>query len=260
MTNSLTVVTEVSGQRALVTLNRPESLNAFNASQRSELLNAVRRVNDHNACRVVIITGGGRAFCAGADLSEQHPPGQTVEQRINNQYKPILVEIAESNKVWIAAVNGAAAGIGASLAMCCDLVVMDEAAYLYQAFAAVGLIPDGGASMLLQNHLGSKKAFEVLALGHKLTAQECVDYGLANRIARSGLSVDTASILADEIVAKAPLSVQYTKEVLRLVRGVELSEAISIEAKLQLHASGSEDHKEGRNAFIEKRRPIWSGC
>lgn len=259
MEESSTVDIEISGSLANVTLNRPDSLNSFNHAMRRDVYNVASALKDDPHVRVVIISGAGRGFCAGADLTEQHPPGQTVEQRLNEQYKPLLTGIAESPKIWIAAVHGAAAGIGASLAMCCDLIVMDEEAYLFQAFSAIGLIPDGGLSLLLQRHLGSKRAFEVLALGEKLSASDCQQSGIANRVARKGNVVPCAVELADALLARAPLSLRYTKEVLRQVQHQNLADAITTEAARQQLVSQSDDHQEGRLAFREKRKPIWQG-
>ncbi len=259
MNESSTVVVDINEKVARLTLNRPDALNAFNRQQRRQLLNAVNRINDYPDVRVVILAGNGRGFCAGADLSETHPSGQTVEQRINEEYKPVLLGIAESTKTWIACVHGAAAGIGSSLALCCDLLVMDEKAFLFQAFSAVGLIPDGGLSLQLQRQLGKKRAFEIIALGQKLTAEECHRCGIANRVAVNGEALEQAEALAAELLKRAPLSLQYTKEVLRLVEQQSLSQAISTEAKLQKLANQSEDHREGKRAFLEKRPPQWKG-
>jgi 2-(1,2-epoxy-1,2-dihydrophenyl)acetyl-CoA isomerase len=259
MTESSTVTLDVSGAVATVTLNRPDALNALNLALRVDLFNALTYVNDHKDVRFVIISGAGRGFCAGADLSEVHPADQTVEQRLNEQYKPILVGVEESSKIWIAAVQGTAAGIGASLALCCDLVVMEESACLYQAFSAVGLIPDGGLSVLMQRQLGKKKALEVLALGQRLNAETCLALGLINRIADTGEALASANDFARELLGRAPLSVRYTKEILRQVEQKDLGDAISLEARMQLQLSQSEDHREGRRAFMEKRPAEWKG-
>ena len=136
-----TVNVEHEGPVAIVSFNRPDSLNAIEAGIRAELLAAINEVNSDDSIRVVILTGVGRAFCAGADLSEKQPDDFNVEDMINKEYKPLLMAITEAPKPWISAVNGAAAGIGSSFAMNCDLTVMADNAYLYQAFTAIGLRP-----------------------------------------------------------------------------------------------------------------------
>ena len=160
MSNYDTVQIERKGSVALVSLNRPDSLNAFNAAQRADLRRAVREVNDDPAVLAVVLTGTGRAFCAGADLLEtaENPGDFRVEDQLNGEYKPILLEMNRAGKPWIAAVNGAAAGIGSAFAMNCDLVVMAENAYIYQAFAAIGLVPDGGVTWHLVRTLGRHRA------------------------------------------------------------------------------------------------------
>ena len=255
-----TLETSTSGLVSTITLNRPKSLNAFTAVQRAELLTAVNNANDCSKTRVVIVTGAGKGFCAGADLADKIPEGQTVEQRINDEYKPVLLGIAESPKTYIAAVNGVAAGIGASLALACDLVVMQDTAYFYQAFSAIGLIPDGGISLHLSQQLGPKKAFEVMALGEKLNASECMRLGLVNRISEPGQLLNDSNELAQQLCQRAPLSLRYTKQAMRSVSGRSLGDAISIEASIQMITNQSLDFAEGKAAFLEKRKPVWKGC
>ncbi|MFN2329311.1 MAG: enoyl-CoA hydratase/isomerase family protein, partial [Chromatocurvus sp.] len=148
-----TVTVERRGAVALLTLNRPDSLNAFDQALRRDMLAAAQAVNADSDVRVVVLTGAGRAFCAGADLTEvssrEDGGGLNTEAMLNTEYKPAVLAIAEAPKPWISAVNGAAAGIGSAFAMTCDLTVMGRSAYLYQAFVAIGLVPDGGATWQL---------------------------------------------------------------------------------------------------------------
>ncbi len=165
---------------ALITLNRPAVMNAFNGQMRRELLAAVRRAIDDAGARVVVLTGEGRGFSAGADLADGVPP--LVQQQIDEEYKPVLMAISEAPKPFISAVNGAAAGIGSSFAMACDLTVMADNAYIYQAFMAIALVPDGGATWHLVRQLGRKRAFEVIVEGERMSAARCLELGLANRV------------------------------------------------------------------------------
>jgi 2-(1,2-epoxy-1,2-dihydrophenyl)acetyl-CoA isomerase len=167
-----TVTVERRDSVVLVSLNRPEALNSFNATQRAELLAAVREVNEDESVRVAVLTGSGRAFSAGADLQETPENGEAVETQLNEEYKPILMAISEAPKPWISAVNGACAGVGSSFAMACDLTVMADNAYMYQAFTAISLVPDGGATWHLVRTLGRKRAYEVIATGEKVRAQK----------------------------------------------------------------------------------------
>ncbi|MFT5677079.1 MAG: 2-(1,2-epoxy-1,2-dihydrophenyl)acetyl-CoA isomerase [Paraglaciecola sp.] len=250
---------ERDGPVAIVSFNRPDSLNAINARVRVELPAAIKEVNDDEDIRVVILTGVGRAFCAGADLTEGMLEGASVEDGLNEEYKPVLMAISNASKPWISAVNGAAAGIGSAFAMACDLTLMAENAYLYQAFAAIGLIPDGGATWHLAHTVGRKKAYELIAFGEKLKAEQCLQLGLCNRVVPADKLVDEAKAMATVLAAKAPLSLRYAKEAVNAAMSHDLDSTISIEARLQEICANSDDAKEGGLAFLEKRKAVFTG-
>ncbi len=256
-----TVLVERRGSVALVSLNRPEQLNAFNAALRRDLKRAVREVNDDADIRVAVLTGAGRAFSAGADLAETIAMDKhfRVEDQLNGEYKPILLEIRDAPQPWVAAVNGAAAGIGSAFAMVCDLTVMADDAYLYQAFAAIGLVPDGGATWHLGRTLGRKRAYELMVSGEKLRADRCLELGLCNRVVPAAELLETSLAWATELAAKAPLALRYTKHALNRAMEDDLGETISNEARLQHLCITSGDSKEGVSAFLEKRAPVWKG-
>lgn len=253
------VLVERHDKVALVTLNRPDSLNAFSAELRRDLGLAVQDVNADDGIRVAVLTGAGRAFCAGADLAEAQGDDFDVIKQLNNEYKPAFMAINESTKPWISAVNGAAAGIGSAAAMVCDLTVMAEDAYLYQAFAAIGLIPDGGATWHLARTIGRKRAYELIATGEKLGAERCLELGLCNRVVPAGELVSASLAWAAELAGKAPLALRYAKQVLNGAVENTLPSIISAEAELQDLCIKSEDAKEGVSAFMEKRAPQWKG-
>lgn len=261
MSDYETVLVERHDNVAVVSLNRPDALNSFNAALRRELLLAVREVNDDDSVRVVILTGAGRAFCAGADLAEVPSQGANfrVEDQLNGEYKPILLDISEAPKPWISAVNGAGAGIGSAFAMVCDLTVMAEDAYLYQAFAAISLIPDGGVTWHLVRTLGRKRAYEVIVTGEKVKAGKCLDWGLCNRVVPADKLLSETLAWAGELAGKAPLSLRYAKQALNDAIEDSMGDTISREARLQHLCVNSEDAKEGIAAFIEKRAPRWQG-
>jgi 2-(1,2-epoxy-1,2-dihydrophenyl)acetyl-CoA isomerase len=261
MSDYETVLVERHDNVAVVSLNRPDALNSFNAALRRELLLAVREVNDDDSVRVVILTGAGRAFCAGADLAEVPSQGANfrVEDQLNGEYKPILLDISEAPKPWISAVNGACAGIGSAFAMVCDLTVMAEDAYLYQAFAAISLIPDGGVTWHLVRTLGRKRAYEIIVTGEKVKAGKCLDWGLCNRVVPADKLLSETLAWAGELAGKAPLSLRYAKQALNDAIEDSMGDTISREARLQHLCVNSEDAKEGIAAFIEKRAPRWQG-
>lgn len=261
MSDYETVTIERHGAVAVVSLNRPDSLNAFSAALRRDLLAAVRAVNGDDAVRAVVLTGAGRAFSAGADLTEL-PAGDgvfRVEDQLNHEYKPALMEIYDAPKPWISAINGACAGIGSAFGMVCDLTVMADNAYLYQAFAAIGLIPDGGASWHLARTLGRKRAYEVIVTGEKLGAARCLEWGLCNRVAPADKLLEETLAWAQDIAGKAPLSLRHAKQVLNAALEEPVDRVISLEAQHQHVCINSEDAKEGTTAFLQKRAPAWRG-
>ena len=256
-----TVLIERSGPVALVSMNRPQQLNCFNAALRRDLLRAVREINDDQSVRVAVLTGAGRSFGAGADLAEAAAPEPhfRVEDHLNGEYKPVLMAITEAPKPWISAVNGAAAGVSSSFAMACDLTVMAENAYIYQAFAAIGLIPDGGASWHLARTLGRKRAYEIIATGEKISAQKCLDWGLCNRVVPEADLLPHTLSWAQELATRAPLSLRYAKQAINQAMEEGVGDTISQEAKLQHICVNSDDSGEGVAAFMEKRSPVWKG-
>lgn len=260
MTDYQNVRVEREGPIAIVSFNRPQTLNAIESGIRREIREAIDEVNADESIRVAILTGEGRAFCAGADLTEKREGDSDVEDLLNNEYKPALMAITNAPKPWISAVNGAAAGVGSAFAMNCDLTVMAEDAYLYQAFAAISLIPDGGATWHLARTLGKKKAYELIALGEKLKAEKCLALGLCNRVVPADKLMDEARALASELVGRAPLSLRYAKETVNAAMTESVDETISHEARLQKLCLASEDAKEGAKAFLQKRAPAFKGC
>jgi 2-(1,2-epoxy-1,2-dihydrophenyl)acetyl-CoA isomerase len=255
------ITIERDGAVAIVSFNRPDNLNAFNAAQRRDVLGAVREANDDDSVRAVVLTGAGRAFSAGADLTEL-PSGDgvfRVEDQLNHQYKPALMEIYGAPKPWISAINGACAGIGSAFGMVCDLTVMAEDAYLYQAFAAIGLVPDGGATWHLARTLGRKRAYEVIVTGEKIKAQKCLDWGLCNRVVAADSLMEETTAWAREIAGKAPLSLRYAKQQLNAAMEDNVDTIISTEARYQHLCINSADAAEGAAAFLEKRAPAWQG-
>ncbi|MEZ5503991.1 MAG: enoyl-CoA hydratase/isomerase family protein [Halioglobus sp.] len=261
MSQYKTVSIERHGAVALVSLNRPDKLNSFDGTLRRELLLAVREVNGDDSVRAVVLTGAGRAFSAGADLADMPADMANfrVEDQLNGEYKPLLLEIHEAAKPWISAINGACAGIGSAVGMVCDLTVMADDAYIYQAFAAISLVPDGGATWHLVRTLGRKRAYEVIVTGEKIRADKCLQWGLCNRVAPAAKLLEETLAWAQEIAGKAPLSLRYAKQAVNAAMEDTVSETISAEAKLQHICITSADAQEGMVAFMQKRAPVWQG-
>lgn len=263
MSDYETILIEREGRVARVSFNRPDKLNSFNGTMRREFLRAAQEVNADRDIWVVLLTGAGRAFGAGADLSDTSEPmpngGEGVEDQLNAEYKPGVLAIHHARKPWIAAVNGPCAGISYSYAMACDLMVMAESAYLFQPFVGIGLVPDGGATWLLPSFVGAKRAYELMAFGEKLGAEKAVEWGLANRVLADDDFAGHAMTFAQELAGKSPLGLRYAKEALAFGASHNLGDTISKEAALQAFCIGSDDSKEAIKAFFEKRQPDWQG-
>ncbi|MAG30968.1 MAG: enoyl-CoA hydratase [Deltaproteobacteria bacterium] len=250
---------EVDGPVATLTLDRPEKLNAMDVDLLKEMLDATKKLDADDTIRVVILTGAGRSFCAGADLSMRLEPGRTTSDHLDEDHRPALMAIAASPKPWISAIRGAAAGVGSAYMMACDLTVMAEDAYLYQAFAALGLIPDGGATWHLTNTIGRKRAYELIATGEKLPAARCLELGLCNRVVPTERLLEETRAWAEQLAERAPLSLRYAKAAVWTAAQSDLPTSYDREVELQELCAASEDGREGAMAFLEKRQPAFKG-
>lgn len=244
---------------ATITLNRPDALNSMDGGVRRELTAALMRAGHDRGVRAVVLTGAGRAFCSGTDLREVHE-NKTIEDLVNVEYGAIIEMISTINKPVIAAINGLATGIGVSLALACDLVVMGEDAYLCSVFSNIGLLPDGGLSVLLVRQLGYARAYQLAIEAEKIPAVACLDYGLVNRLAASDAVVSEAVAWAGRLAERSPTALALTKQTFRAAHLNTLREGIAMEAKLQDRAAAGADFKEGVRAVFEKRRPVFTGA
>ncbi|MCF8473987.1 MAG: enoyl-CoA hydratase/isomerase family protein [Emcibacter sp.] len=245
---------------AEITLNRPEAVNAFHTSLRADLLAALQMAEKDSDIRVVIITGAGRGFSSGTDLNENYlAKYSTITDLLIEEYKPIIMTISHMPKIVIAAVNGPAAGVGGAIAMACDLMIMGEKSFIYQAFAPISLIPDGGSTWQLVQAIGYKRAFELIITGGRLAADKCVEYGLANKVVKDADLLGEARAWAEHLAKGAPLSQTYSKQLLKAAQTSSLEEAFNHEAKVQEICIASNDFKEGVSAFFDKRSPEFTG-
>ena len=258
MTDGLLV--EVDGPVATLTLDRPEALNALTVPVKVALREALESLAADRSVRAVILTGAGRAFCAGQDLAErEQPDAAPLEVEVRKRYNPIIRAIRSMGQPVIAAVNGVAAGAGASLAFACDIRLAAEDARFVLAFGRLGLVPDSGATWFLPRLVGPSKAAELALVGDPVDASEALRIGLVSRVVPGDRLMDEARALATRLAEGAPLALALTKEALQRSATITLDEALEGEAKLQGIAGASADHAEGLAAFREKRQPRFSG-
>jgi len=249
---------ETDGTIATVTLNRPDKMNSFDGALRAALTTAVAAIEDDPGVRVVVLRGAGRCFSAGADLSAERTGPESFHLDI--AYKPFLTAIAQSDKIWIAQVHGACAGIGAAIAMNCDLMAMAEDSYLYLAFAAIALVPDGGNTRLLLDAMGYRRALQAAIEGRRIPAGECLGYGIANKVVATGdLEAETRA-WAERLAAGAPLGMAATKRLMRSVGAMSYGDAISAEGREQAALLRSADFREGVRAFFAKEKAVFKGA
>jgi len=245
----------------VITLNRPDKYNAVN----QDLINGISKYLDHakedQTIRAVVLTGSGKGFCSGADMSVFKHEVSPEKRRdyIINQYQPLMQKFFKLKKPIIDAINGTAAGVGAAFALACDLRVMSENSALLYAFINIGLGPDGGASWLLSRQVGYSKAFEIAISGKKLMGNECFRLGLANRIVKNEIILNEAISWEKLLVKKPTLAIGITKDDIFHSMSNDLMSTISFEAERQVTAFKSHDLNEGVSAFIQKREPNFKG-
>ena len=251
------------GAAAKLELNRPERMNALNEQLRIDLLAAVEDIARDDGVRAVLLTGAGRAFSSGADLRENraatadgHPDVYSI---LTGHYHPIITGIREMPKPVIAAVNGAAAGIGLSLALACDLVLAAESAYFLLAFVNIGLVPDGGSSLLVPTRIGFARAAELALLGERLGAAKALEWGLINQVWPDAELAGQAEALCSKMAEGPTGSYAGTKRQLNHWLYQSMADQLEFEAQVQQERASSADFREGVAAFAEKRTPRFTG-
>jgi 2-(1,2-epoxy-1,2-dihydrophenyl)acetyl-CoA isomerase len=249
---------ERDGAVLTITLNRPDVLNAINRAVHEQLRAGLKEARDPEV-RAVIVTGAGRGFCVGQDLTELREAAGDIAERLRDFYHPNLLALRALEKPVIAAVNGAAAGAGLSLACACDLRIAADSASFVPAFINIGLIPDTGGSYFVTQLLGYARAFEWLTSGRKLTAAEAHGWGLVSEVVEDERLPLRAGEIAAELAAMPTRGIGMTKRLLDRASSFRLEEQLEFEAQLQAAATQSEDFAEGVAAFLEKREPRFSG-
>ena len=258
MSEASKVLCEIRGQVALLRLNKPELRNAICTQLLAELKEHIQQLADNDDVRVIVLTGEGKGFCAGADLNDTKD-FVSCERGIEDHYKPAYMEIVNIRKPVIACVRGGAAGGGMGLAMCCDLMVMSETAYLKAVFSDRALAPDCGVNWMLTRAVGYQKAYEIAIEAQRIEAAECLQLGLANRVVADENLLDHTMEWAAQLAKRAPLSMAYTKQLMRDSYTQSFAETFTAEGPVQDLCMGSKDVAEGFKALFEKRDPVFQG-
>jgi 2-(1,2-epoxy-1,2-dihydrophenyl)acetyl-CoA isomerase len=259
MNNSILI--KIENQVAYITLNRPEVFNSFNREMAFSFQSILDDCEHNNGVRSIVITGNGKAFCAGQDLKEVTSPelNPGFKKILEEHYNPIITRIKSINKPIIAAVNGVAAGAGANIALSCDLVVASNKASFIQAFSKIGLKPDSVGTFFLPRLIVFQKASALMMLGDKVTAEEAEELGMIFKVISSESFNEEVEKLAVKLANMPTKALGLIKELLNKSITNTLEQQLELEGKLQIEAALSEDYTEGVNAFMEKRKPIFKG-
>ena len=257
---SNTIKIENRGAVVILSLNRPEVFHSFNREMSHALLEALSAAEEDNNIRAIIITGSGKAFSAGQDLTEATAvDGPTIENILNEHYNPLVRSIRSMNKPIIAAVNGIAAGAGANLALCCDIILASNQSSFIQAFSKIGLIPDTGGTFFLPRMIGFHRAMAYMMTAEKMSAQEAKDCGLVFKIFDDQNFLEECIGFATNLANMPTRALALTKKALNISFSNTMDQQLGVELLLQIEASQTHDFKEGIEAFLQKRKPNFIG-
>ena len=254
-----TVKYDHDGAVVVITIYRPDAMNSFNTELRRDLLAAFRKAAGDETVRAVVLSGEGRSFSAGADLKGSLSTDRTVEEQLQEEYRPVLECIAEMGQPVIAAVGGSAAGIGMSYALACDLLIMADNAFLLSPFTTISLVPDGGLNWLMVHQLGYRRAFQLSVEAERISADRCLELGFANKVVPADSLMTEAVAWAKSLAERAPLSIAATKKAMRHATSHSWASTFDVEAPMQDALRNSDDCAEGIAAFFEKRKPVFQG-
>lgn len=257
------ILLDVRDGIARITLNRPDRLNSFNDAMHAQLREALERVKADTSIRVVLLTGAGRGFCAGQDLSDRAvaPGGPAVDlgASIERNYKPLILTLRSLPMPVVCAVNGVAAGAGANIALACDLVIAAKSATFIQAFCKIGLVPDSGGTYWLPRLVGTARAMGLAMLGDKLSAEQAETWGLIWQCVDDAQFAATVDTLVAQLAQAPTKGLAAIKQALYAADGNTLEQQLELERDLQRSLGYSDDYREGVAAFIAKRPPQFNG-
>ena len=251
---------EVKGKVAVIILNRPEKFNSFNREMALQMQQALNDADEDRDVRALFITGEGKAFCAGQDLSEAiDPSGPGIKKIVEEHYNPIVRMIRHIEKPVVCAVNGVAAGAGANIALACDVVFAAESASFVQAFSKIGLIPDSGGTFFLPRLIGFQRASALMMLGDKVPANVALLMGMLYKVSADSKLLEEAMTTAFTLADMPTKGLGLTKRLLNQSLFNNLEKQLEAEGNMQVEAAASHDYNEGVTAFLEKRKPVFKG-
>ena len=254
------ILFEIKDDVGCITLNRPEKLNSFNREMALLMQDSLDQCKKNKSVRSIFITGAGKAFSAGQDLAEVvDPSGPGMKRILSEHYNPIVSRIRKLEKPVVSAVNGVAAGAGANIALCCDVVVAAQSASFIQAFSKIGLIPDSGGTHTLPRLIGWQKASAIMMLGDKIPASEAERIGMVYKVFPDEMFAEDSFKLASQLSKMPTKALAYTKQALNLSINNSFEEQLHDEDVIQQRAAQTHDYKEGVQAFIEKRTATFKG-
>ena len=254
------ILFEIKNQVATLTLNRPEKYHSFIREMALDLQEKLDLCENDNNIRAIVITGTGKAFCAGQDLGEAiDPNGPELQKIVNEHYNPIIRQIRNIEKPIIAAVNGVAAGAGASIALCCDIIIAKEGAVFVQAFSKIGLVPDSGATFFLPRLIGFQKATALMMNADPITATEAERLGMIYKVVEESKFEDEIQSFSEKLAKMPTKGIGLTKKLLNQSMRNSLEKQLDEEEVAQTIAGKTNDYKEGVSAFLEKRKPNFKG-
>jgi len=245
---------------AYLTLNRPEKFNSINKPLAMDIQKALDDCQSDENIRCVVLSGNGKAFCAGQDLGEiVDPNGPPLDEIVSNHYNPIVLKIRSLEKPVVGAINGVAAGAGANIALACDIVIAKESASFLQAFSKIGLIPDSGGTYTLPRLIGQARASALMMLAEKVPASDAQSMGMIYKAVSDDTFEDEVTKTATKLANMPTIGLVYTKQLLNESATNSMSEQLAREHHFQNLAGKTDDYKEGVNAFLEKRKPSFKG-
>ncbi len=254
------ILFEIKNNISFITLNRPDKLNSFNREMALLLQNKLDECASLHEVRCVYITGAGKGFCAGQDLSEvADPNGPGMQKILSEHYNPIITRLRNIPKPVVTAVNGVAAGAGANIALACDVVIASQSASFIQAFSKIGLIPDSSGTFFLPRLIGFQKASALMMLGDKISAADALQMGMLYKVFNDDIFAEESKKIAATLSQLPTKALAYIKHALNYSHVNNLETQLHLEDEYQQKAADTRDFKEGVNAFLEKRQPKFTG-